>query len=130
MIPRRAGWDITILASDINPEALETARAAAYTQWSFRDTPSWVMNGYFTKTGEGRFAVDQAIREMVTFRYLNLAEDNYPSVATGIGDFDLVLCRNVIMYFSREDAKAGSREAAEVGARGRVSHGHRERRVA
>ncbi|NLE10506.1 MAG: hypothetical protein GX630_03280 [Actinobacteria bacterium] len=105
LIPRRVDWEITILASDINPEALETAKAATYTQWSFRDTPSWVTNGYFTRTGDGRFLVDKAIRDMVTFRYLNLAEDCYPSMASGVSDFDLVLCRNVIMYFSREVAK-------------------------
>lgn len=62
-------------------------------------------SGYFSKTSDGRLLVDKAIRDMVTFRYLNLAEDNYPSVAMGVGDFDLVLCRNVIMYFSRETAK-------------------------
>lgn len=105
LIPKRADWDITILATDINPEALETARAAIYTQWSFRDTPSWVVNGYFTRTADGRYAVDPVVRDMVTFRYLNLAENSYPSLASGVCDFDLVLCRNVIMYFSREVAK-------------------------
>ena len=105
LIPRRDDWDITILATDINPEALETARAATYTQWSFRDTPSWVVNGYFSHNTDNRRVVDPAIREMVTFRYLNLAEDNYPSLASGVCDFDLVLCRNVIMYFSRQVAK-------------------------
>ena len=105
LIPKRADWDITILATDINPDALATAKAADYTQWSFRDTPPWVANTYFTRTGSGRFLLDPAIRDMVTFRYLNLAEDSYPSLASGVGEFDLVLCRNVIMYFSREVAR-------------------------
>jgi chemotaxis protein methyltransferase CheR len=105
LIPKRTDWDITILATDINPEALATAQAAEYTQWSFRDTPSWVATNYFSRTGDGRFRLDPAIRDMVTFRFLNLAENNYPSPATGMGDFDLILCRNVIMYFSRDVAK-------------------------
>lgn len=99
-----SSWDITIMGTDINPDAFATARTAEYTQWSFRGTPSWVVNGYFTRTPEGRYRLDPAIRNMVTFRFLNLAEDTYPSVATGISDFDLVLCRNVIMYFSHEMA--------------------------
>jgi chemotaxis protein methyltransferase CheR len=91
-------WDITILATDINPEGFAAARAAEYTQWSFRGTPSWVMDGYFTKTRDGRYRLTPAIQEMVTFSHLNLVEDPYPS------DCDLILCRNVMMYFSRETA--------------------------
>jgi chemotaxis protein methyltransferase CheR len=91
-------WDVTILASDINAEGFTTASSAEYTQWSFRGTPSWVVNGYFTKTRDGRYRLAPAIREMVTFRYLNLVEDVYPT------DCDLILCRNVMMYFSRDTA--------------------------
>lgn len=105
LIPKRTDWDITIMATDINPEALETAKNAEYTQWSFRDTPAWVAANYFTRVGEGRFRLDAAIRDMVTLRYLNLAEEVYPSLAGGMHDFDLILCRNVIMYFSRDVAK-------------------------
>jgi chemotaxis protein methyltransferase CheR len=98
LIPDLADWDISILATDINSYGFAAARAGEYTQWSFRGTPSWVMNGYFTKTRDGRHQLSPAIQEMVTFRYLNLVEDPYPT------DCDLILCRNVIMYFSRETA--------------------------
>ncbi|MBN1321814.1 MAG: hypothetical protein JXA87_13360 [Thermoleophilia bacterium] len=104
LIPDRADWDVTILGTDVNPEVFATANKAEYTQWSFRGTPSWVVNGYFTRTPEGRYLLDSAIRDMVTFRYLNLVDDVYPSLGTGIHDFDLILCRNVLMYFSRETA--------------------------
>jgi chemotaxis protein methyltransferase CheR len=99
LIPKLKDWDITILGTDIDPGALETARKAEYTQWSFRGTPSWVVNGYFTQARAGVYRLDPAIQNMVTLRHLNLAEDLYPL------DFDLVMCRNVIMYFSRDVAK-------------------------
>ena len=98
LLPERADWDIDIIATDINPAAFAAARKAEYTQWAFRGTPDWVMNGYFTKTRDGRYRLSPAIQEMVTFRYLNLVQDEYPT------DCDLILCRNVIMYFSRETA--------------------------
>ena len=100
LIPKPEQWDVTILATDINPDAFAAARVAEYTQWSFRGTPAWVINNYFTKISDGRYRLDPAIRDVVTFRYLNLADDIYPSAATGISDFDLILCRNVLMYFS------------------------------
>ena len=78
LIPDLADWDVSILATDINPEGFATARAAEYTQWSFRGTPSWVMNGYFTKVREGRYRLSPAIQEMVTFRYLNLIAGYLP----------------------------------------------------
>jgi chemotaxis protein methyltransferase CheR len=99
LIPKLKDWDITILGTDIDPDALTTAKEAEYTQWSFRGTPSWVINGYFTQARAGVYRLDPAIQGMVTLRHLNLAEDLYPL------DFDLVMCRNVIMYFSRDVAK-------------------------
>jgi chemotaxis protein methyltransferase CheR len=98
LIARLDTWNVTILATDINPQGFATASTAEYTEWSFRGTPSWVVNGYFAKTRDGRYRLTPAIREMVTFRYLNLVEDVYPT------DCDLILCRNVMMYFSRQTA--------------------------
>jgi chemotaxis protein methyltransferase CheR len=98
LVPSLADWDVSILATDINPEGFAAARAAEYTQWSFRGTPSWVTNGYFTKTPQGRYRLAPAIQDMVSFRYLNLVQDPFPS------DCDLILCRNVMMYFARETA--------------------------
>jgi chemotaxis protein methyltransferase CheR len=98
LIPKLDGWDITILGTDIDPEVLAAANEAEYTQWSFRGTPSWVVNGYFTQARDGQYRLDRTIQSMVTFRHLNLVEDLYPL------DFDLVVCRNVLMYFSRDVA--------------------------
>ncbi|MDA8164501.1 MAG: protein-glutamate O-methyltransferase CheR [Desulfobacteraceae bacterium] len=97
-----AGWNVTILATDINPHFLEKAREAVYGDWSFRDCPSWIKNRYFEPAAEERHRLRQEIRELVTFSYLNLAEDVYPSLASNTTGMDLILCRNVLMYFSEE----------------------------
>jgi len=97
-----ADWALTILATDINPEALETARRGRYREWAFRETPAWVRDRYFQRRGGETFELDPRIRRMVTFAPLNLAEDGYPNVVTNTSAMDLILCRNVLMYFTRE----------------------------
>lgn len=97
-----ANWALTTLATDINAEALEKARRGHYRQWSFRETPQWVRDGYFHRRGAETLELDTRIRRTVTFTPLNLAEDGYPSVVTNTTAMDLILCRNVLMYFTRE----------------------------
>ena len=99
-------WALTILATDINPEALETARRGCYREWSFRETPQWIRDRYFHCRSAATFEVDSGIRRMVTFAPLNLAEDGYPAVVTNTSAMDLILCRNVLMYFTREAQRA------------------------
>ncbi len=91
---------MTILATDINPRALQKAERAIYTEWSFRSTPSWVKELYFRPRPGGQYELLPTIRRLVTFAYLNLAQDNYPAVLTNTNAMDLILCRNVLMYFT------------------------------
>jgi chemotaxis protein methyltransferase CheR len=102
VLPGLAGRQANLLATDIDPRRLRHAAAGIYGPWSFRDPPGWLKEQYFTRTREGRFQVAPAIRSMVTFAYLNLAEDAYPSLLNGTNALDLILCRNVLMYFSAE----------------------------
>jgi chemotaxis protein methyltransferase CheR len=102
----RADWSVTILATDINTEALEAARRGLYRDWSFRGTPVWVRERYFRRQRDQTFELDRRIRRMVTFAPLNLAADGYPSVVTNTGAMDLVFCRNVLMYFTRDAQRA------------------------
>jgi chemotaxis protein methyltransferase CheR len=90
-------WKILILATDINRQALSHAAAARYRAWSFRETDAAIRSAFFIGGGE-TFTLDPSVRQMVTFAYLNLAEDNYPSPANQTNDLDLILCRNVTMY--------------------------------
>jgi len=93
-------WDISILATDINPVALRKAMDGEYRQWSFRNTPAGFKESYFTESEDGRFTLLPAIKEMVTFSSFNLAEECYPSLVTGTNAIDVIFCRNVLMYFT------------------------------
>jgi len=106
LLPDRSDWVLTILATDINPDALEAARRGLYREWSFRETPQWIRDRYFHRRGAETFEVDPRIRRMVTVVPLNLAENGYPDVMTNTGAMDLILCRNVLMYFTREAQRA------------------------
>ncbi|MGD0584879.1 MAG: CheR family methyltransferase [Oryzomonas sp.] len=99
LIPDPREWQITILATDINSRALGKAVHGVYSDWSFRGVPQGVRQRYFTKTPNGHDELQHAIRRMVTFSVLNLAEDNYPSLSTNTNAMDIILCRNVLMYF-------------------------------
>ena len=98
LLPDRASWDVRILATDINRTALERARRGQYGTWSFRDVPDDVASAFFVRHGT-TLEVAGRIREAVSFAHLNLAADTWPSAATATLDLDLVLCRNVLIYF-------------------------------
>ena len=95
-------WNIKILATDINPKALEKAEKGIYTKWSFRNCPSWLKDGYFKSLEKDRSAILPKIKEMVTFQNLNLTEDSFPSFMNDTHAMDIIFCRNVLMYFSDE----------------------------
>jgi chemotaxis protein methyltransferase CheR len=105
MIADLKEWKITILATDLNTRSLHKASEGIYTEWSFRDTPHWVRNTYFKANPGGRWAISPAIKKMVTFSYLNLVEDVYPSLLNSTNAMDVILCRNVLMYFTEEAIK-------------------------
>jgi chemotaxis protein methyltransferase CheR len=95
-------WRVTLLATDINSRFLQKAGVGLYSEWSFRDSPPGFKERYFTRTSDGRFQIVPEIKKRVTFAQLNLAEDRFPSLATHTNAMDLILCRNVIMYFTPE----------------------------
>ena len=101
-IPDVDDWQITILATDLNPRFLHRAAAGVFGKWSFRGVPEETRSAWFRPTAEGRLEILPAIRKMVTFACLNLVEDVYPSLANDTNAMDLIFCRNVLMYFSRE----------------------------
>jgi chemotaxis protein methyltransferase CheR len=99
-LPELADWRITILATDINAGALRKATAGIYSKWSFRNAPSWLVEGYFRPSATAKREVLPEVRRMVTFEYLNLAEDCYPSPLNNTNAMDVIFCRNVLMYFA------------------------------
>jgi len=89
------GWDFSVLATDVNECALETARVGRYRPWSFRRPVPAPYEKYLP--GEnGRREVLPELRDKVDFRRLNLAEGDYPCPETE--NVDLLFCRNVLMY--------------------------------
>lgn len=118
LLPDRSRWALTILATDINLEALHMAQRGTYRQWSFRNTPEWVRTRYFHHRDAETFEVDLGIRQTVVFAPLNLNDGSYPSVVTNTVAMDLIFCRNVLMYFtprSRRATVARLREALVTG---------------
>jgi len=99
-LPDLRDWQVTITATDINARFLHKAAAGIYGEWSFRNAPAGLKERYFNRTADGRYAVVPEIKKLVTFAYLNLVEDVYPSLATDTNAMDLIFCRNVLMYFT------------------------------
>ena len=104
-LPDLPNWQVTILASDINPHFLHKAETAVYGDWSFRDAPAWLKGGYFTVTGPNKHTLLPNIKQMVTFEYLNLVDDVYPTLPTVTNAMDVIFCRNVLMYFTPEQTQ-------------------------
>jgi chemotaxis protein methyltransferase CheR len=92
-----AGIKVQILATDLNADVLERARAGIYSQFEVqRGLPIQLLVKYFAQVGE-RWQIAPEIRAMVQFRPLNLLADFRP-----LGTFDVVYCRNVLIYFDQQ----------------------------
>lgn len=100
LLPDFEQWSITILATDINQHFLNRAREGLYSAWSFRETAEDVRQRFF-RPEENRWRLNDQIRRTVHFMRLNLAETHYPSITNGTYALDLIICRNVTIYFER-----------------------------
>lgn len=105
VIPDLRDWLVTILATDINAAFLRKAAAGVYGEWSFRETPAWFKERYFKRTSQGRYEILPEIKRLVTFAQVNLVEDPFPSLSADTNAMDLIFCRNVLMYFSPQQAQ-------------------------
>jgi chemotaxis protein methyltransferase CheR len=89
-------WRIEILATDISNDVLKKARTGIYSQFEVqRGLPIQMLMQYFEQVGE-QWRLSEAIRKMVQFRQLNLIAD-----FASLGTFDVVFCRNVLIYFDQ-----------------------------
>jgi chemotaxis protein methyltransferase CheR len=99
-LPRPWAWDVRILASDIDTEMLAKGREGVYTEDRLSTVPTDMRERYFLRgrgTREGLVCVRPEVRDLVTFRRINLREESWP-IRT---QFDCIFCRNVIIYFDR-----------------------------
>jgi chemotaxis protein methyltransferase CheR len=104
-----AGWRIEILATDLADAVLDRARQGLYSQFEVqRGLPIKLLVRYFTQVGES-WQIAPEIRAMVNFRCFNLLSD-----FASLGTFDVVLCRNVLIYFDQETKSDVLRRMAEA----------------
>jgi chemotaxis protein methyltransferase CheR len=93
---RLAGWTVEIVGTDISSEMLEKAKAGRYTQFEVqRGLPISYLVKHFRQTGD-KWEISPELRRMVTFKEWNLLKDLSP-----LGQFDVVFCRNVLIYFDQ-----------------------------
>ena len=92
-----SGWRVEILATDLSQEVLEKSRAGIYSQFEVqRGLPIQLLVKYFKQTGEF-WQINSDIRAMVQHRQLNLLHD-----FSQLGTFDVIFCRNVLIYFDQD----------------------------
>jgi chemotaxis protein methyltransferase CheR len=104
LIPDPTGWSLTLLGTDLNVRSLQRAAAGLYTPWSFRERSAESLVRWVQPAGPRRFQVVPELRHRISWSYLNLAEDSYPSLHNNTAGMDLVMCRNVLMYFDQDRA--------------------------
>lgn len=98
MEAKLAGWRIDIVATDLSTEILEKAKAGLYSQFEVqRGMPIQLLVKYFQKKDE-MWQIDARLRAMVQYRPLNLLTD----IRSPLGTFDVVYCRNVLIYFDQD----------------------------
>jgi chemotaxis protein methyltransferase CheR len=96
-----AGWRVEIIATDLSQAVLEKSKAGIFSQFEVqRGLPIQMLVKYFTQTGE-LWQLNADIRAMVQHRQLNLLQD-----FSHLGTFDVIFCRNVLIYFD-QDTKVG-----------------------
>ena len=109
MVAPATSWPdrpVSVVAIDANPIALAKAARAQYGRWSFRQAPSGAEDRWFTKVGRDAQVID-SVRAMVRFEHRNLADDD--PMFWQRGAFDIVFCRNVLMYSTRPRSRPSSR---------------------
>ncbi len=88
------GWDIKILATDLDTEILQKAVNGVYPTQAIIPVPKEYLHKYFVRKGES-YEASNELRSMIAFRKLNLMNETFPMK----NPFDIVFCRNVIIYF-------------------------------
>jgi chemotaxis protein methyltransferase CheR len=99
--PLLDGWHKEILATDISNRVLHSAREGIYGKQAFRATEPICLERHFQKVDDSRYRIKDAARALVTFGHLNIMQH---STWPAEGSFDVIFCRNVLIYFN-QDAK-------------------------
>jgi len=98
-------WEVRVFGNDISRRVLQVARKGAYGRSSFRATEERYVRRYFRPV-EGKFQLRDEVKSLASFGHLNLLDEDMLAI---VGDVDIILCRNVLIYF---DAAARKRVVA------------------
>lgn len=121
--PKAASLNIRILATDIDLRVVETAREGLYAESLLADIPSALRTRNFAAASDGEWRIADELRALISFRTLNL-NANWPMT----GQFDVIFCRNVVIYFDEPTQQAlWARFAAAMPNGGHLYIGHSER---
>ncbi|MBI3621234.1 MAG: tetratricopeptide repeat protein [Nitrospirae bacterium] len=101
-LPTPDGWTVEIIGTDINQRSLELARQGLYRGRAFRTMPPAYLDKYFHKDGD-EYRINPEVRARVRFVYHNMVRDPY--VPMGLGECDVIFCRNVTIYFPLDVTK-------------------------
>jgi chemotaxis protein methyltransferase CheR len=122
-LPDAANLDVKILATDIDPNMVAEGRAGIYREEAIMPVPVDLRRRWFKKAGQDRWEVADELRALVSFRELNLIGD-WPMK----GKFDVIFCRNVVIYFDEPtQERIWSRFAPMLEPAGTLYIGHSER---
>lgn len=122
----KAGWKVSIIGTDIREDLLDKARAGRYGNWSFRQVDGPVKARYF-KEKDGLLALDPRIMRMVSFFSLDLLDDALPDATKGLYSLDLILCRNVFIYYDNNAViRMAGKMASVLNDGGYLMTGHGE----
>ncbi len=126
MLPNAADYDFKILATDIDPKILALARAGAYDEAALETVSQPMRKQWFSEVsiqGRRKWQVDDRLKRLITFNELNLL-GNWPFK----GPFDVIFCRNVVIYFDEPtQVKIWTRFAEHLPVGGHLYIGHSER---
>ncbi len=117
-------WDVEIIASDINTEAIERAKRGIYSERSVQHLPKAILEKYFKPLGNGYYKITDELIEAIEFTKVNIVD---PKEMKRYRNFDIIFCRNVLIYFddfSRKLAAENLYDALNPG--GFICLGHSE----
>jgi chemotaxis protein methyltransferase CheR len=124
-MPELVGWDLRVLATDIDTDVLATAEAGVYAASAVESVPK-AMRARFLEPHGSRYRVHDELRSIVRFRRLNLNGESWPMRRP----FDVVFCRNVTIYFDLPtQERLYQRLHARLAADGTLFAGHSENLV-
>lgn len=98
LIPDLENWDLLIFGIDINNEALDRAKQGIYRAWSLRSIDPKIKQNYFRYI-DTHYHVNSKIKALVKWQQVNLVKDPLPQPHLDLQEFDLIICRNVFIYF-------------------------------